>query len=101
MQNCWTYYDCGRQPGGDKASELGICPATTDVKLDGLNNGKNGGRICWAVSGTFCGGEAQGTNAQKLPSCISCDFFRLVHIEEGNKFTFKPYGTGMTDQKNN
>jgi len=24
--NCWEFKKCGREPGGEKASELGICP---------------------------------------------------------------------------
>ena len=27
--NCWEYKKCGRQPGGDRAKEMGICPVTT------------------------------------------------------------------------
>ena len=83
MQNCWEYINCGRAPGGSKVAELGTCPAATDVASNGLNNGKMGGRICWVVTGTFCGGEVQGTSAQKQASCMSCEFFTKVKAEEG------------------
>ncbi len=63
-QNCWEMKKCGREPGGVKTPELGLCPASTDKTADGLNGGKNGGRICWAVTGTFCGGKIQGTFAE-------------------------------------
>ena len=66
---------CGREPGGKKADELGVCPAAGDSSFDGLNRGKNAGRICWAVAGTFCGGEVQGSFADKRKSCMRCDFF--------------------------
>jgi hypothetical protein len=82
-QNCWEYKKCGRNPGGDKANDLGVCPATTDISSDSLNGGKNGGRICWAVAGTFCGDKVQGTFAEKGPSCMSCDFYKKVKEEEG------------------
>ncbi len=82
-QDCWDFKKCGREPGGAKVAELGICPATRDVSSDGLNGGKNGGRICWAVSGTFCKGEVQGTFAQKQVSCLACDFYKKVREEEG------------------
>ena len=52
-QNCWEYMECGRQPEGDKVAEFGIYPAAADVSYDGINSGKNAGRICWAVAGTF------------------------------------------------
>ena len=82
-QNCWEIKHCGREPGGVKVAELGTCPAATDTSTHGLNGGKNGGRICWAVTGTFCGGVVQGTFAQKQLSCMSCDFFKQVKEEEG------------------
>ena len=81
-QNCWEFKKCGREQGGVKAAELGGCPATTDTSSDGLNGGRNGGRICWAVTGTFCGGKVQGTFAQKQLTCLSCDFHKKVQEEE-------------------
>ena len=77
-QNCWEYIKCGREPGGNKVAELGTCHAASAKKLNGLNFGINGGRICFAISGTFCGGKVQGTFAQKLGSCTKCDFYELA-----------------------
>ncbi|RMG03224.1 MAG: PAS domain S-box protein, partial [Nitrospirae bacterium] len=31
---------------------------------------------CWAVAGTFCGGEVKGGFAKKLSSCEECEVFR-------------------------
>jgi hypothetical protein len=84
--NCWEYKKCGREPGGAKVSELGVCPSTTETGVDGVNSGKNGGRVCWVVAGTFCRGKVQGTLAQKLSSCLTCDFYKLVADEEEEKF---------------
>jgi methyl-accepting chemotaxis protein len=64
-KNCWEIKNCGRIPGGRKAADMGVCPAYPDH-----------GRDCWAVAGTFCGGKVQGTSAQKLESCMECDFFQ-------------------------
>jgi hypothetical protein len=83
MQNCWEYMKCGREPGGEKAEELGVCPAVEDTSFDAINRGKNAGRFCWAVAGTFCGGKAQGSFAEKRESCLSCSFFNKVRAEEG------------------
>jgi len=44
-----------------KVAELGVCPAVVDTSSNGLNGGKNGGRMCWAITGTFCGGQVQGS----------------------------------------
>jgi tRNA A-37 threonylcarbamoyl transferase component Bud32 len=82
-QNCWEYMKCGRQPEGDKVGELGICCAATDTSYDGINSGKCGGRICWAIAGTFCGGRAQGSFADKRGTCLNCDFYKTVQEEEG------------------
>ncbi len=81
--NCWEAKKCGREPGGLKVNELGVCPAATETILNGTNGGRNGGRACWAVVGTFCGGEVQGWYAKKFKNCLLCDFFRQVTAEEG------------------
>jgi hypothetical protein len=84
-QNCWEFKKCGREPGGAKVQEFGICPATVETSCDGLNGGKNAGRICWAVAGTFCGGKVQGSFAQKYHTCLACDFYKKVRQEEGTE----------------
>jgi CRP-like cAMP-binding protein len=80
--NCWEYMQCQRQPGGEMVAELGECPAARDISFDGINYGKNAGRICWAVAGTCCGGEIQGTFAEKRDSCTGCEFYQMVQEEE-------------------
>jgi len=82
-QNCWEYKNCGRELGGNKIEELGVCPAPIDTTSTGLNGGDNAGRICWAVAGTFCGNKVQGKFAEKEPTCMSCDFYKKVKEEEG------------------
>lgn len=84
--NCWEFKKCGREPGGRNESEFGTCPAAIEFTIDGMNQGKNGGRSCWAVSGTFCEDEIQGTFASKLSDCTQCDFYRLVVKEQGGQF---------------
>ena len=85
--NCWEFKKCGREPGGAKVSELGVCPVPIEVRTNGKNAGKNGGRVCWAVSGTLCGGKVQGTHAAKLGNCLNCEFFKLVASEQGPAVT--------------
>lgn len=82
-ENCWEFFNCGRETGGRKTGALGVCPAAADKNSDGLNGGRNGGRICWAIAGTFCDGEAHGTFARKSLYCGDCDFFKKVKAEEG------------------
>ncbi|MBI2571211.1 MAG: response regulator [Candidatus Schekmanbacteria bacterium] len=70
--------------------ELGICPAAAEVAWHGVNGGTRGGRACWAVTGTLCLGQIQGSFAQKRLACISCDFFTRVQSEEGPDFVLLP-----------
>jgi hypothetical protein len=81
--NCWEVKKCGRQPGGPKVAELGVCPAASETRVSGMNGGHNGGRVCWALAGTLCGGRVQGTFATKLANCMECAFHQQVAGEEG------------------
>jgi len=88
--NCWEAKKCERQPGGSKVTELGICPVTTTSKVNGVNSGKNGGRVCWAIAGTLCGGKVQGTFSQKMMNCMNCDFYKHVFNEEKTSGHYMP-----------
>lgn len=68
LLNCWEFMQCAREAGGEKARELGVCPAYPDH-----------GRRCASMPGTFCGGQVQGDGPQKRSSCMNCDFFRSRH----------------------
>ena len=84
--NCWEHKRCGREPGGIKVHELGVCPASEEERLDGTHDGTNAGRACWTIAGSMCGGTVQGTFAEKYGNCVLCDFFNLVKMEEGTEF---------------
>ena len=84
--NCWEHKRCGRYPGGPMVADLGLCPATTEDRLHGINSGENGGRACWALTGTLCDNKTQGTFASKLGNCRQCDFFQLVQREEDDGY---------------
>lgn len=84
--NCWEFKKCGREMGGSKAAELGVCPSATCSELHGAHGGKRGGRACWVVAGTMCGGQVQGSFAQKFKNCAVCDFYQAVKAEEKTSF---------------
>ena len=86
--NCWEFKKCGKEPGGPNASAAGTCPAATLSAADGTNGGVNGGRVCWAVVGTLCGGKPVGMFAQKIVNCMNCEFYVEVKEEEGRGFKF-------------
>ena len=89
-KNCWEFKKCGRELGGSKSLDLGVCAASADKKYDGVNGGNRGGRACWLVAGTMCGGKPQGTFTEKYVTCLNCDFFKSVRKEEGREFVMHP-----------
>ena len=96
--NCWEFTKCGRQPHGPKVGEMGVCPASIEARADGMNHGRNGGRACWALAGTLCRGEVQGTFATKLANCMQCAFYRQVAEEEGSDLlTSRTILSALTD----
>ena len=84
--NCWEILQCGRQAGGENVQELGLCPVSVEGIGSNANGGTCRGRICWAVAGTLCIGEVQGTFAKKRKSCLMCPMYYLVRDEEGANF---------------
>ncbi|MFH0990078.1 MAG: hypothetical protein V1799_08690 [bacterium] len=89
-KNCWEVMQCGRQSGGEKVAEFGVCPAALPNMYDGMNKGFRGGRICWVVAGTFCAGYPKGMYAKALAGCFECEFLKQVHEEEGRNFVLLP-----------
>jgi hypothetical protein len=73
--SCWEIKKCGRQPGGAKATELGVCAAAKE----GL------GHSCWGIAGTLCGGKVQGSVAQKSGNCMECEVYRRYNRVGGTE----------------
>ena len=80
--NCWEVKKCERQAGGTKVEELGVCPVAECKQYNGVHDGNNGGRSCWAVAESLCGGKRQGSFQEKFYNCKECAFFQLVKNEE-------------------
>lgn len=68
--NCWEFKKCGREKGGARADELGVCPAYP-----------NSGRRCARVAITFCKGISQDGFAAKLQECLQCAFYSSEHYD--------------------
>ena len=80
--NCWDHKKCGREPKGENVAQYGVCSAAEEVAANGIHEGTNAGRACWAVAGTLCSGTVQGSFASKLEGCNKCDFYTIVQEEE-------------------
>ena len=85
--NCWEFKKCGREPEGAKADDLGVCPVAAEVRANGINAGKNGGRACWAIPGRACGGTGQDEDFAGDGDCMQCAFYKMVENEEGSFHT--------------
>jgi len=81
--NCWDAKKCGREIGGPPVKEMGVCPAASETRVNGINGGKNGGRACRVLAGTFCGGKVQGSFSSKMNSCMTCDVYKIIRDDEG------------------
>lgn len=84
--NCWEFLKCGCEPNGKNIDTIGLCPVTIHVKYNGINNGKNAGRMCWAVTGTLCKEIVACKISDTLEQCINCDFLKYVHEQEDRQF---------------
>jgi hypothetical protein len=84
--NCWEYKQCGHEGTGDIFEEVGTCPTSTEICTDGVNDGKNGGRACWAIAGSLSNSEIKCYCMSKIDNCMRCDFYALVKKEEAEKF---------------
>lgn len=89
--NCWEFMGCG-----DRSK---TCPAFNEEHYNGINRGKNAGRVCWAVAGTMCRNHDKLVN---YGDCVECEFFNYVHEGEDKNFTIfeEAYKRAQTDPKN-
>lgn len=84
--NCWEIMKCGRELTMVDGEARIMCPAASEYRLHGYHGGINGGRACWVVPATVCGGETQGIFANKVQACLECRFYKKVQSEEGVQF---------------
>lgn len=84
--NCWDFHKCGRGPDAGNREGFEPCPAATEERLHGVNGGENAGRCCWAIAGTMCDGEPQGTFSKKYKHCGRCAFYQKVKEDEREAF---------------
>ena len=73
LLNCWEIKKCERQKGGKKVYELGECIASKERM----------GHSCWAIAGTICLGKIEGTFAQKIGFCTSCEVYQRYNRSSG------------------
>jgi len=87
--NCWEFKKCGREVGGSKTAELGVCPTSSDNRLNGVHGGTNAGRACWVMDSTLCDGKIQGGFKEKYKECFNCEFYKLIVQEEASYIQYE------------
>lgn len=92
-QNCWEAKRCGREPGGMRANEFGVCPAAAYEQADGYCGGMNGGRGCAFIVGNFGSRALPGTHRDPTKNCLACSFYRTLRVEEGTDFFSRIFET--------
>lgn len=99
--NCWEFKKCGREPGGANIDELGACPAATLAAANGFCGGKNGGRACAYITGTYCSGVIQGTSKEKEKNCECCDFYKELKKEHGSEMYVTIFSKYVKEREDN
>lgn len=64
-----------------KCGKEKTCRAATYKAADGFLGGKNGGRACAYIAGSYCNPVRHG--APKAEICRSCDFYKFLKEEYG------------------
>jgi hypothetical protein len=80
--NCWEFQTCDKHAAGEQGNHIVVCPVFKETKLNGIHGGENGGRACWIVPGTLCGGRIKRSLIPKFMACNLCDFKKAVLKEE-------------------
>ncbi len=80
--NCWEFMKCGKEPGGSRTEESGVCPIASEASADSLNDGINGGRLCWVIA-DICNYKIKCSATHHNSSCFSCEFRYKVMADEG------------------
>lgn len=73
--NCWEFMKCGREAGGERAAQFGVCVAYPDY-----------GQTCASIAGTFCKGTKSGFFASKIKTCMECAFFQTQYSYPKSQF---------------
>jgi hypothetical protein len=99
--NCWEFAKCGREPKGQNAHKLGVCPAAVFYEADGFCEGSNGGRACMYIAGTFCQENISGTHREDRKNCGSCDFYRILKQEHDHEMSALSFQTYIAERDKN
>lgn len=84
--NCWDVMKCGREHDSPTVNDQGECAASAAVKANGLHGGLNGGRVCWAIAGSFSGKQPSCTFVARMGGCESCTFYKMVRVMESSDY---------------
>lgn len=64
-----------------------------------FGGGKNGGRACMYIAGTFCAEVILGTHREEWKNCEKCNFYNLVRREEGAELSVLAFDKYVNEKK--
>ncbi len=76
--NCWEFKECGREPNGKNVSLYGVCPVAIESRLDGVHDGRNGGRCCWLAKYYLFKNNISAECSCGFPDSLECNFYCTV-----------------------
>ena len=86
-RNCWQIRACGLGPRtAAEPRSRRVCPAALPGVFEGVNQGQNRGRFCWAIEGTLCDEQVQHRAGERLKLCLQCEVMQEVCGDEGRDF---------------
>ncbi|MBF0454554.1 MAG: hypothetical protein HQL72_07010 [Magnetococcales bacterium] len=100
QKNCWQFKGCGFGPDSERCRGGDSCPAATLRSADGFLGGANGGRCCYFIAGTLCGGSKSLSLEEKQQQCIGCSFFGTLVAKHGKAFTQHNYERYISNSEN-
>ena len=86
-KNCWEIKKCNFGSQKSKTNTATACLVKSSAEFNNTNGGVNGGRICWAVAGTFSSRPPCGEFVHEQVTCMECEVFKQIEKEEENKFS--------------
>lgn len=73
---CWEFKKCGREHGGARVAELGVCPVANFIKLANSVHGQSAVRACWAAKAPKPGTEDDIESSDRISNCVNCEYYR-------------------------
>ncbi len=73
---CWEIKRCGREVGGARVDEYGVCPVSRMMSDHNGDVEEADVVLCWRETNTLCGVVYGGAGAVKMMHCSDCEYYK-------------------------